>query len=270
MPRGRARESRSADESGPSERLCGARPTIPRRFCGRSSPRSARRAARRALARAAPGCADADGRALSVDGGDPARRARGGAVSEARRLGRAQRGFDTVCDVLEERLGAERAVLPGNGHAVQRLGEPFNERARRFRRAGRTKLTARPVTTMGVTSAAADLAGRRGRRPARSSPRPSRCVLWASAFVGIRSAGHAFSPGPLSLGRLLVAGGRARRVSAVGGERLPAARRAARGRAGAPRLRAALVRRLQPRADLRRSGRSTPARPRCSSTSGRS
>jgi len=35
--------------------------------------------------------------------------------------------FDAVCDVLEERLGAERAVLPGAGHSVQRLGEPFNK-----------------------------------------------------------------------------------------------------------------------------------------------
>jgi pimeloyl-ACP methyl ester carboxylesterase len=35
--------------------------------------------------------------------------------------------FDAVCDVLEERLGAERAVLPGAGHSVQRLGSPFNE-----------------------------------------------------------------------------------------------------------------------------------------------
>jgi pimeloyl-ACP methyl ester carboxylesterase len=35
--------------------------------------------------------------------------------------------FDSVCDVLEERLGAQRAVLPGAGHSVQRLGEPFNE-----------------------------------------------------------------------------------------------------------------------------------------------
>ena len=34
--------------------------------------------------------------------------------------------FDAVCDVLEERLGAERAVLPGAGHSVARLGEPFN------------------------------------------------------------------------------------------------------------------------------------------------
>ena len=35
--------------------------------------------------------------------------------------------FDAVCDVLEERLGAERAVLPGAGHSVQRLGKPFND-----------------------------------------------------------------------------------------------------------------------------------------------
>jgi hypothetical protein len=34
--------------------------------------------------------------------------------------------FEAVCDVLEERLGAERAVLPGAGHPVQRLGAPFN------------------------------------------------------------------------------------------------------------------------------------------------
>lgn len=34
--------------------------------------------------------------------------------------------FEAVCDVLERRLGAERAVLPGAGHSVQRLGEPFN------------------------------------------------------------------------------------------------------------------------------------------------
>jgi pimeloyl-ACP methyl ester carboxylesterase len=34
--------------------------------------------------------------------------------------------FEAVCDVLEEKLGAERAVLPGAGHSVQRLGEPFN------------------------------------------------------------------------------------------------------------------------------------------------
>jgi pimeloyl-ACP methyl ester carboxylesterase len=35
--------------------------------------------------------------------------------------------FEAVCDMLEERLGAERAILPGAGHSVQRLGEPFND-----------------------------------------------------------------------------------------------------------------------------------------------
>jgi pimeloyl-ACP methyl ester carboxylesterase len=35
--------------------------------------------------------------------------------------------FDAVCDVLEQRLQAERAVLEGAGHSVQRLGAPFNE-----------------------------------------------------------------------------------------------------------------------------------------------
>jgi len=40
--------------------------------------------------------------------------------------GAHSKAFDAVCDVLEERLGAERAVLPGAGHSVPRLGEPFN------------------------------------------------------------------------------------------------------------------------------------------------
>jgi pimeloyl-ACP methyl ester carboxylesterase len=44
-------------------------------------------------------------------------------------------GFDAVCDVLEERLRAERAVIPGGGHSVQRTGAPFNERLERFLRA---------------------------------------------------------------------------------------------------------------------------------------
>jgi pimeloyl-ACP methyl ester carboxylesterase len=34
--------------------------------------------------------------------------------------------FEAVCDALEDGLGAERTVLPGAGHSVQRLGEPFN------------------------------------------------------------------------------------------------------------------------------------------------
>ncbi len=35
--------------------------------------------------------------------------------------------FDAICDVLEERLPAERVVLPGYGHTVQRHPE-FNDR----------------------------------------------------------------------------------------------------------------------------------------------
>jgi pimeloyl-ACP methyl ester carboxylesterase len=41
--------------------------------------------------------------------------------------GAHSRPFDAVCDVLETRLGAERAVIPGAGHSVPRTGEPFNE-----------------------------------------------------------------------------------------------------------------------------------------------
>jgi drug/metabolite transporter (DMT)-like permease len=45
--------------------------------------------------------------------------------------------------------------------------------------------------------------------------------FWASAFVGIRSAGHAFSPGSLSLGRLAVALVALAAVCAVRRESLP-------------------------------------------------
>jgi pimeloyl-ACP methyl ester carboxylesterase len=41
-------------------------------------------------------------------------------------------GFDAVCDVLEQRLRAERAVIPGAGHSVPRTGAPFNERLEAF------------------------------------------------------------------------------------------------------------------------------------------
>jgi pimeloyl-ACP methyl ester carboxylesterase len=41
--------------------------------------------------------------------------------------------FDAVCDVVERELPAERAVIPGGGgHAVQRVGEPFNDRLADF------------------------------------------------------------------------------------------------------------------------------------------
>ena len=42
--------------------------------------------------------------------------------------------FDAVCDVLEARLGAERAVIAGAGHSVPRTGAPFNERLETFLR----------------------------------------------------------------------------------------------------------------------------------------
>ncbi|HET7129160.1 MAG TPA: alpha/beta hydrolase [Gaiellaceae bacterium] len=35
--------------------------------------------------------------------------------------------FDAVCDVLEQRLDAERAVLPGMGHNPQLVGSRFND-----------------------------------------------------------------------------------------------------------------------------------------------
>jgi pimeloyl-ACP methyl ester carboxylesterase len=40
--------------------------------------------------------------------------------------------FEAVCDVLADRIGAERAVITGQGHGVQRTGAPFNERLERF------------------------------------------------------------------------------------------------------------------------------------------
>jgi pimeloyl-ACP methyl ester carboxylesterase len=40
--------------------------------------------------------------------------------------------FDAVCDVLERRLDADRAVLRGAGHAVQQIGAPFNRRLEAF------------------------------------------------------------------------------------------------------------------------------------------
>jgi pimeloyl-ACP methyl ester carboxylesterase len=55
--------------------------------------------------------------------------------------------FDAVCHVLEERLGAERAILPGAGHSVQRLGEPFNELLTSFVERAESQVTAKPDAT---------------------------------------------------------------------------------------------------------------------------
>jgi pimeloyl-ACP methyl ester carboxylesterase len=52
------------------------------------------------------------------------------APPDARRLGRTV--FHAVCDVLEDRLGAERAEIAGAAHSVPRAGAPFNERLEAF------------------------------------------------------------------------------------------------------------------------------------------
>jgi len=39
--------------------------------------------------------------------------------------------FEAVCDVLAARLQAERAVIPGVGHGVQRTGAPSTSGSRR-------------------------------------------------------------------------------------------------------------------------------------------
>jgi hypothetical protein len=46
--------------------------------------------------------------------------------------------------------------------------------------------------------------------------------FWASAFVGIRDAGHHISPGALTLGRLLVASVALGGLVLVRGEEMPA------------------------------------------------
>jgi len=40
--------------------------------------------------------------------------------------------FEAVCDVLAERVGAERTVIRGRGHTIPSTGAPYNERLRAF------------------------------------------------------------------------------------------------------------------------------------------
>lgn len=40
--------------------------------------------------------------------------------------------LDAVCDTIAERIGAERAVIPGAGHSVQAVGAAFNRRLEEF------------------------------------------------------------------------------------------------------------------------------------------
>jgi pimeloyl-ACP methyl ester carboxylesterase len=46
--------------------------------------------------------------------------------------GASSHALDAVCDVLERSLHAQRTVFPGAGHAVQRIGQPFNDRLAAF------------------------------------------------------------------------------------------------------------------------------------------
>jgi pimeloyl-ACP methyl ester carboxylesterase len=45
---------------------------------------------------------------------------------------RAGRAFTAVCDTLERRLDAARAVITGAGHAIPRTGTPYNDRLAAF------------------------------------------------------------------------------------------------------------------------------------------
>ncbi len=40
--------------------------------------------------------------------------------------------FEAVCDTIAERLGAERAHIPGQGHTIPQTGAPYNDRLERF------------------------------------------------------------------------------------------------------------------------------------------
>jgi hypothetical protein len=40
--------------------------------------------------------------------------------------------FEAVCDRIAERMGGERAVIPGRGHSIPATGEPYNERLHAF------------------------------------------------------------------------------------------------------------------------------------------
>jgi hypothetical protein len=67
-----------------------------------------------------------------VGGGDPARQLAAAPFPKLVFSGGHHPAFEAVCDVLERRLGAERAVITGAGHSVQRTGRPFNERLDEF------------------------------------------------------------------------------------------------------------------------------------------
>src|SRR6185437_15614442 len=111
------------------------------------------------------------------------------------------------------RAAGRRPLAAAPRRAVQR-------RPRRFRRARRTKLTAASLQES-VTAVATAESRRSSADVAALLAALVTVLVWASAFVGIRSAGRSFSPGALSLGRLAVAIAALGVLGAVQGERLP-------------------------------------------------
>lgn len=49
--------------------------------------------------------------------------------------GRHSRVFETVCDALAQRIGAQRATVSGRGHSIPTAGEPYNALLEEFLRA---------------------------------------------------------------------------------------------------------------------------------------
>ena len=108
----------------PRGRRIGLRPTVAAAAGARAGRPRARRGAR------------------PVGGGDPARRAGGRAVPEARRLGRPPPGVRRDLRRARARPRAERLVLPGYGHNAQ-LHPDFNAAVDGLRRARSTPMRPR-------------------------------------------------------------------------------------------------------------------------------
>src|SRR5687768_14536547 len=123
---------------------------------------------------------------------------------------------------------------PGAGRPVPRRVGVGGARRRRGRGVGRRGAGgAAGPPAPGRCPAHARRGGPAMTGPATRPPRSDRTALvaglvtvtlWGSAFVAIRDAGHSLSPGPLALGRLLVALVVCAAVAASRREPLPAAR----------------------------------------------
>jgi hypothetical protein len=45
-------------------------------------------------------------------------------------------GYETICDVIAERIRGQRAIIRGASHLVQDTGAPFNDQLETFLRDG--------------------------------------------------------------------------------------------------------------------------------------